>query len=33
VLAVLNAELGADFDLQAFEHVAVWDAESLAVPA
>jgi L-histidine N-alpha-methyltransferase len=27
VLAVLNAELGADFDLQAFEHVAVWDAE------
>jgi L-histidine Nalpha-methyltransferase len=26
VLAVLNAELGADFDLQAFEHVAVWDA-------
>jgi L-histidine N-alpha-methyltransferase len=27
VLAVLNTELGADFDLQAFEHVAVWDAE------
>ena len=27
VLAVLNAELGADFDLDAFEHVAVWDAE------
>ena len=26
-LAVLNAELGADFDLDAFEHVAVWDAE------
>jgi L-histidine N-alpha-methyltransferase len=26
VLAVLNAELGADFDLDAFEHVAVWDA-------
>ena len=25
VLAVLNAELGADFDLDAFEHVAVWD--------
>jgi len=27
VLAVLNRELGADFDLSAFEHVAVWDAE------
>ena len=27
VLAVLNAELGADFDLDAFEHVALWDAE------
>ncbi|HXT92686.1 MAG TPA: L-histidine N(alpha)-methyltransferase [Trebonia sp.] len=27
VLAVLNAELGADFDLDAFEHVAVWDPE------
>jgi L-histidine N-alpha-methyltransferase len=26
VLAVLNVELGADFDLDAFEHVAVWDA-------
>ena len=26
VLAVLNAELGADFDLDAFDHVAVWDA-------
>jgi L-histidine N-alpha-methyltransferase len=26
VLAVLNAELGADFDLDAFEHVAVWNA-------
>jgi L-histidine N-alpha-methyltransferase len=26
VLAVLNAELGADFDLDEFEHVAVWDA-------
>jgi L-histidine Nalpha-methyltransferase len=25
VLAVLNAELGADFDLDGFEHVAVWD--------
>jgi L-histidine Nalpha-methyltransferase len=27
VLAVLNAELGADFNLDAFDHVAVWDAE------
>src|SRR5690349_18218900 len=27
VLAVLNASLGADFDLDAFEHVALWDAE------
>jgi L-histidine Nalpha-methyltransferase len=27
VLAVLNTELGADFDLDAFEHVAVWDAD------
>lgn len=26
VLAVLNGELGADFDLSAFEHVARWDA-------
>ncbi|HMD94362.1 MAG TPA: L-histidine N(alpha)-methyltransferase [Trebonia sp.] len=26
VLAVLNAELGADFDLDGFEHVALWDA-------
>jgi len=26
VLAVLNAELGADFDLEEFEHVARWDA-------
>jgi L-histidine Nalpha-methyltransferase len=25
VLAVLNAELGADFDLDEFEHVALWD--------
>jgi L-histidine Nalpha-methyltransferase len=25
VLAVLNAELGADFDREAFEHVALWD--------
>jgi L-histidine Nalpha-methyltransferase len=28
VLAVLNRELGADFDLDAFEHVARWDAEN-----
>ena len=28
MLAVLNAELGADFDLDAFEHVAVWDADA-----
>jgi L-histidine N-alpha-methyltransferase len=28
VLAVLNAELGADFDLDAFEHVAVWNADA-----
>jgi L-histidine N-alpha-methyltransferase len=27
VLAVVNAELGADFDLDAFEHVALWDPE------
>ena len=27
VLAVLNTELGADFDLDAFEHVAAWDVE------
>ena len=27
VLAVLNAELGANFDLDAFDHVAHWDAE------
>jgi L-histidine Nalpha-methyltransferase len=27
LLAVLNAELGADFDLDAFDHVAAWDAE------
>jgi L-histidine Nalpha-methyltransferase len=25
VLAVVNRELGADFDLRAFEHVALWD--------
>jgi L-histidine N-alpha-methyltransferase len=27
VLNVVNRELGADFDLGAFEHVALWDAE------
>ncbi len=27
VLVVINRELGADFDLTAFEHVARWDAE------
>jgi L-histidine N-alpha-methyltransferase len=27
VLAVMNRELGADFDLDAFSHVARWDAE------
>ncbi len=27
VLAVLNRDLGADFELDAFDHVAVWDAE------
>ncbi|EST30190.1 hypothetical protein N566_21675 [Streptomycetaceae bacterium MP113-05] len=27
VLTVLNRELGADFDPESFEHVAVWDAE------
>ena len=26
MLAVLNTALGADFDLDAFEHVALWDA-------
>jgi L-histidine N-alpha-methyltransferase len=26
LLAVLNAELGADFDRDAFEHVALWDS-------
>jgi L-histidine Nalpha-methyltransferase len=26
VLHVLNRELGADFDVEAFDHVAVWDA-------
>jgi L-histidine N-alpha-methyltransferase len=29
VLAVLNRQLGADFDLDAFEHVARWDPENL----
>ncbi|KUL58632.1 MULTISPECIES: L-histidine N(alpha)-methyltransferase [unclassified Streptomyces] len=28
VLAVLDRELGADFDPDAFEHVAAWDAEN-----
>jgi L-histidine Nalpha-methyltransferase len=28
VLAVLNASVGADFDLDTFDHVAVWDAEA-----
>jgi L-histidine N-alpha-methyltransferase len=27
ILAVVNRELAADFDVAAFEHVAVWDAE------
>jgi L-histidine Nalpha-methyltransferase len=27
VLRVINRELGADFDVAAFEHVALWDAE------
>jgi L-histidine N-alpha-methyltransferase len=31
VLQVLNRELGADFDLDAFEHVARWDPENLWV--
>ena len=26
VLRVLNRELGADFDVDAFDHVALWDA-------
>ena len=30
-LAVLNRELGADFELDAFEHVAIWDSENLWV--
>ena len=28
VLAVLNRELGADFDLEGYEHVAIWDPEN-----
>lgn len=28
VLRVLNRELGADFDVDAFEHVAIWDDEN-----
>jgi len=28
VLAVLNRELGADFDVENYEHVAIWDAEN-----
>jgi L-histidine Nalpha-methyltransferase len=31
VLAVLNRELGADFDVDGFEHVARWDPENLWV--
>ena len=31
MLSVLNRELGADFDLDAFEHVAFWDDENLWV--
>jgi L-histidine N-alpha-methyltransferase len=27
VLAVINRDLGADFDLTAFDHVALWDAD------
>ena len=27
VLAVMNRELGADFDSEAFDHVALWDTE------
>ena len=29
MLSVLNRELGADFDPDAFEHVAFWDDENL----
>ena len=28
VLAVLNTELGADFDPDAFDHMAVWDPQA-----
>jgi L-histidine N-alpha-methyltransferase len=28
VLAVVNGELGADFDLECFEHVALWDGQN-----
>ena len=28
MLSVLNRELDADFDLDAFEHVAFWDADN-----
>ena len=28
VLAVLNGQLGADFDVQSFDHVAVWDPDN-----
>jgi L-histidine N-alpha-methyltransferase len=28
VLRVMNARLGADFDVDAFDHVAVWDADA-----
>jgi L-histidine N-alpha-methyltransferase len=28
VLAVLNRELGADFDLENYQHVAIWDPEN-----
>ena len=28
ILSVLNAELGGNFDLDEFEHVALWDAEA-----
>lgn len=31
VLAVLNERLSADFDIGAFEHVAIWDEENLFV--
>jgi L-histidine Nalpha-methyltransferase len=31
VLAVLNARLGANFDIEAFHHVARWDEENLFV--